>query len=265
MRVGQIGVAIRALAGNRVSLLYTLALMPLFGVFSSYLASSERMIGKVFERPGLFSWIFGGTAVIMGAASLWVARQVERVGLHRLIRGVLWFYTASSAGMTIISIAAGGAPNLWLWLVALSIALACHQMLFPQMNAGAMMPVGHVAGAAAAIIGTFSTVGGAVVGAVVDAAFNNIVTPFSVAFFAAGVIGIVTTGYQNQVGAELFERRDDYIGHRRQVGAVPLPGGSGTLMLAPTPVPEPFSASEPDARGNRPSWWIEMVRTDGSS
>ena len=64
-------------------------------------------------------------------------------------------------------------------------------MLFPNLNAAAMSPVGHVAGTAAAVYATVTTAAGAIVGARLDNAFDGTVNPFSLAFAVAGVISLV--------------------------------------------------------------------------
>jgi len=177
---------------NRKALGYTLAAMPLFGVFSSYLASSERIVGDVFGRASWFPFVFGGTAVVMGAASLVSGRVVNRVGVERLIGRVFLAYSAACVGLVIVAVAAHGRPAFWPYLLVLVAVLATHNVLFPNMSAAAMQPVGHVAGTAAAIFATASTAVGAIVGSRIDAAFDDTVNPFSWAFLiAAAVSGLL--------------------------------------------------------------------------
>ena len=76
MRAG--AVRARVIATNRVALCYTIALMAMFGVFSSYLASSERIVGDVFRHRPLFPFVFGGTAIVMGIASVVTGRREPR-------------------------------------------------------------------------------------------------------------------------------------------------------------------------------------------
>jgi DHA1 family bicyclomycin/chloramphenicol resistance-like MFS transporter len=53
------------------------------------------------------------------------------------------------------------------------------------------VPVGHVAGTAAAVFASVTTAAGAVVGARLDHAFDGTVNPFSLAFGIAGVVALV--------------------------------------------------------------------------
>ncbi len=189
MRLGQVWVAAKAIARNRTALGYTLGTLPLFGVFASYLASSERLVGKVFDRPSLFPYVFAFTALSMGAASLFIGKNVERIGMHRMIRYIFAIYVVVT-GLCLAIVRMGhGKPNFWLFFAVFTLVLMAHNSLFPQLNSGAMMPVGHVAGAAAAIMGTTSNLVGAVVGALIDHSFDGTVNPLALAFFAAGIIG----------------------------------------------------------------------------
>ena len=49
----------------------------------------------------------------------------------------------------------------------------------PNSNTAAMMPLPHVAGTAAAVLGTVSTAGGALLGSVIDGRFDGTIEPFA--------------------------------------------------------------------------------------
>ena len=57
--------------------------------------------------------------------------------------------------------------------------------LVPNTNTAAMAPLAHVAGMAAAIIGTISTIGGALLGSIIDSAFDGSVLPFTLGAFSS--------------------------------------------------------------------------------
>jgi MFS transporter, DHA1 family, multidrug resistance protein len=190
LHVQQVWVAAVAMIRSRHALFYTLASVALFGAFSSYLASSERIIDEVFHHRSWFPFIFGGTAVLMGAGSMAVGRNVGRLGLDRLIRWALIAYTVVAAAMYALSYLADGHPAFWPFLVLLALVLVGHNVLLPNLNAAAMVPVGHVAGTAAAIYATITTAAGALVGSRLDKAFDGTVNPFSMAFAAAGLVAL---------------------------------------------------------------------------
>jgi DHA1 family bicyclomycin/chloramphenicol resistance-like MFS transporter len=190
LHVGQVWIATMAMVRSRHALIYTLASVALFGAFSSYLASSERVIDEVFHRRAWFPFVFGGTAVLMGAGAMVVGRNVTRIGLDRLIRWALIAYTGVAIAMYGLSRSSDGRPPFWPFLILLAMVLVAHNVLFPNLNAAAMVPVGHVAGTAAAVYATVTTAAGAVVGERFDRAFDGTVNPFSLAFAVAGVIAV---------------------------------------------------------------------------
>jgi DHA1 family bicyclomycin/chloramphenicol resistance-like MFS transporter len=173
---------------NRQTMGYTLAMTSLFGVFMSYLASSELIISEVFQRAEQFPYIFGGLAAVMGAAMLVNAAIVSRVGLDRLVRIILTGYVAGSAAMVGLALTTNGAPNLWIYLFGLAAMLSMHALLIPNLNTMAMNPMGKVAGTAAALIGTISTALGAGLGAIIDRLFDGTVLPFTLGLFVCGVV-----------------------------------------------------------------------------
>jgi DHA1 family bicyclomycin/chloramphenicol resistance-like MFS transporter len=72
----------------------------------------------------------------------------------------------------------------------LAIVLVFYNVLFPNLNAATMIPVGHVAGTAAAVYATVTTAAGAVVGERLDKAFDGTVNPFSLSFAIAGLVAL---------------------------------------------------------------------------
>jgi DHA1 family bicyclomycin/chloramphenicol resistance-like MFS transporter len=167
-----------------------LSSVAIFGAFSSYLATSERIVGDVFHRPSWFPYVFGGTAILMGISSMTVGRNVERIGVDRLIRWAVIAYTAAAVAMYLLSITSDGVPSFWPFIILLAMVLVGYNVLLSNLNSAAMVPVGHVAGTAAAVYATVTTAGAAFVGQRFDKAFDGTVNPFSLAFACAGILAL---------------------------------------------------------------------------
>jgi MFS transporter, DHA1 family, multidrug resistance protein len=191
LRFGRVLASARYVVADRQTTGYTLALTALYGVFTSYLASSEIIFGRTFGRADQFPLIFGGLAGVMGLAMLANARVVGRVGARRLSHLVLIFYVGAAAVLAGLAWATDGRPPLVLFLVGLAVMLVCHALLIPNFNTVALAPMGHVAGTAAAIIGTVPTAVGALLGSLLDRAFDGTVLPVSVGFFGYGVLALL--------------------------------------------------------------------------
>jgi DHA1 family bicyclomycin/chloramphenicol resistance-like MFS transporter len=168
---------------------FTVAQTATFGLFASYLATSELFIGDVFGLGAWFPLIFGGTALGMGAGMLANPRLLDRYGLRRWLRLVLGGYVAATMLLATIALVTGGRPPFWLFLAGLLPVLLAQGFVTPNLNSAAMMPMGHIAGTAAAVIGSISTLGGALIGALIDRAFDGTVLPFAIAGAVLGLIG----------------------------------------------------------------------------
>jgi DHA1 family bicyclomycin/chloramphenicol resistance-like MFS transporter len=184
--------AVREVLTNRETFGYMMAMTMTFGVFTSYLASSERIFGEIFDYAGQFPLIFGGLAAAMGLAMLLNATLIERVGAKRMVHVVLIAYTIGAGVLWIITDAADGNPSFPVFLVGLAGMLSLHALLIPNFNTIAMLPMGHIAGTASAVIGTISLAGGAFLGSLIDRQYEDTVTPLVVAF---ALLGLAAFGF----------------------------------------------------------------------
>lgn len=193
LRFDRVARAARLVVTNRHTLGYTLAMTALFGVFSSYLASSEIIYGEVFGRADLFPLLFGGTAAVMGLANIANGVIVERVGVRRLVHLLMLGFLGVAVAMVWIAVRTPDAPGLWAFVIVLGLQLLVYAMLFPNLNTVAMDPMGSVAGMAAAVIGLVTIAGGALLGAGLDRSFDGSVRPISWGFLAAGAMALAIT------------------------------------------------------------------------
>jgi DHA1 family bicyclomycin/chloramphenicol resistance-like MFS transporter len=180
--------AARIVLTNRMTVGYMLSFTALFGGFASYLASSELIFGDVFGLAEEFPLIFGALAVVMGVAALINGFLVERVGLRRLIRLVMAGYLLAAAGLVLLSVSTQGVPPFWAFATLMAALLSMHALLIPNMNSAAMIPMAPVAGTASAIIGTVATAGGALLGTLIDRAYDGTVIPLIFSFLILGVV-----------------------------------------------------------------------------
>ncbi len=193
LHLGRVAQAARYVVGNRQTLGYTLVLTVLFGVFSSYLASSEIIFGDVYDRADLFPFIFGGIAAVMGIAMTGNGLVVARFGVRRLVHAAMIGFTLVGGLMLVLALASGGAPPLGVFIAILAFQLMLYSLIFPNSNTIAMDPMGSVAGMAAAVIGMVSIAGGALLGSLLDRAFDGTVVPISSGFLLAGLASLAIT------------------------------------------------------------------------
>lgn len=203
--------AARTVLTTRFTMGLTVAQMFIFGFFASYLASSELIIGDVFGLGRWFPFIFGGAALVLGAGMLLNPRFVNSFGLRRVVRVVLLGNVAASIVFVSIALVSGGEPPFIVYMVGLAPLLLVHSLVIPNLNAAAMIPMGRVAGMAAAIIGCVGTLGGAAIGALIDRAYDGTITPFALAALAVGLVAYAVYRWADAVWPSPTEHELDAV------------------------------------------------------
>jgi DHA1 family bicyclomycin/chloramphenicol resistance-like MFS transporter len=188
LSAGDVGRSCRTVLIAPGSYGYLISLTALFGVFISYIASSEIILDEVFDLSDWFPLFFGVMSLVMGAGMLLNGRIVERVGLDRLSGLVFVANLVAVAILLAVALATDGTPSIWLFAVALAPILFTVQMLLPNLMTASMKPLAHVAGTAAAIFGVVPGVVGAVIGAVIDSQFDGTITPLAIGFVVSNTI-----------------------------------------------------------------------------
>lgn len=190
LRFDRIVRATRTVVSNRQAVAYGLAMTALYGVFISYLGSAELIFGDTFDSGGIFPYLFGGVAAVMGLAMIANARIVERVGTRRLSHITLLAYVAMAGGLVTLALMTDGRPPLWAFVVGIALMLGAHALLIPNFNTIAMAPMASVAGTASSVIGAVQIAVGALLGAQLDRAFDGTIIPISIGFLGYGLIAL---------------------------------------------------------------------------
>jgi DHA1 family bicyclomycin/chloramphenicol resistance-like MFS transporter len=206
LRARTLGAAARAVLTSRFAMGLVAAQMLVFAFFASYLASSELIIRDVFGLQAWFPVIFGGSALVLGAGMLLNPRLIDRLGLRRWLRLVLSGYLVAVVLFAVAMLATGGEPPFWLFMASLLPVLLAHSFVIPNLNAAAMMPMGNIAGTAAAVVGSIVTLGGAALGAIIDRLYNGTVLPFALAGVSMCALGYASYRWADAVWGDAAER-----------------------------------------------------------
>lgn len=177
-----------AVVRSRQTVACGVALTAVFGVMTSYIGSSEIMVDEVFGQADRFPLIFGVMAATLAIGSLLSARLVVVHGLGRLLQGGSAYLLATSLLLFAIVATTDGSPPLPLFLLGLGLLLPGISILVPSSNTAAMAPLGRVAGMGAAVLGTVTTAGGALLGGLTDNAFDGTALPFAAHLLVYAVV-----------------------------------------------------------------------------
>jgi len=193
--------AFREACTNPVTLGYTVAAGLVFGAFVGYLASTQQVLGELYGLGKLFPIYFGANALAFGAASMLNARLVMKLGMRRIAGSSLAATSALSLVFFIVMLLLEGHPPLWALMGYLLLTFFFVGVLFGNFNALAMEPMGHIAGVAAAVVGSLATIISSVLGWLLGQAYDGTVRPM-----IAGFAALTTLAGLSMILAERYRR-----------------------------------------------------------
>jgi DHA1 family bicyclomycin/chloramphenicol resistance-like MFS transporter len=196
LSAGRIVRAMGEVVTTRAALGYTLAAGTVFGAFIGYLNSSQQVFQVTFGVGELFPAFFAVLALAIGASSLVNARLVMGLGMRRLSFTAVFTLTGLSVGFAAVTVAFGGLPPLWAFMLWGVASFFCIGILFGNLNALAMEPLGHIAGTGAAVVGSLSTalslLSGIAIGQVYDGTVLPLVSGFAVLGALSAAVMLIT-------------------------------------------------------------------------
>src|SRR5690606_14820278 len=180
--------SIRSILSNSVCLRYTAVTTFLFTGLSSWVSSSEHILGEIYGRPELFAWIFASVGFIAALSALTNSRLSSKFGARRTIRGLLIVYSLVGALLLACTFAWGDPPQMTLFFIAIALLVGLNLAVEPNSSALAMEPMGDRAGMASAIYGTSFFFIGAALGSFISNLLANTVFPLIASFFLIGIV-----------------------------------------------------------------------------
>jgi DHA1 family bicyclomycin/chloramphenicol resistance-like MFS transporter len=176
----QILSSIREILKIRPVLGYTLTAGLLNGIFLGYLNSSQQIFQEQYALGDLFPIYFATISLSLGMASLLNARLVMRYGMIKLVQWALGTVFGLAVIFLGVSLALAGQPPLMMLMAYLMVSFFCTGILFGNINALAMQPLGRLAGIGAALVGSLSTLISMLLGMVIGRSYNGTVLPLVV-------------------------------------------------------------------------------------
>ncbi len=173
---------------NRVSMIYSIAGMFIFGSLVGMLNSSQQIFVEIYGLGALFPIAFAGVAVLMAIASYLNSRIVIQYGMRRLAHFALIVFTICAITLLVLSMTIN--IPLPVFYGFLGILFFMFSWTAPNMNSLSMNPLGKVAGTAASTFGFFQTLGGALFGLWVGRLYNDTIIPLAAGFAIAGLVSL---------------------------------------------------------------------------
>ncbi|MEZ5924432.1 MAG: multidrug effflux MFS transporter [Hyphomicrobiaceae bacterium] len=181
-RFSSFAASYREAATHPIAMPFMIAEGLVFGAFLPYLASAQHIFQDIYAQGTAFALYFSSLAASLGIALLANSKLVMRFGMQRLTQSALLFVVALALLMLAATWVIGGQPPLWLFMGYMLLTFAGIGLVFGNLNALTMEPLGHIAGIGAAVLGTVSTFLGMVLGVAVGWWIDGTVVPLIVGF-----------------------------------------------------------------------------------
>ncbi len=185
---------------HRVTLGYIVGAGLIFGAFIAYLSTAQLLFKEVFQIEKTFPLYFAVLALSVGVASFLNGRLVMRFGMKLLAnRALIVMFVASVIFLVLLTWLAGSV-SIWLFMLFGAVIFGCIGLLFGNMNALAMEPLGHIAGVASSVIGSVTTLISMVVGMTFGQTYNGTLYPLFTAFALLSLLcWLVTRNIQHEL------------------------------------------------------------------
>ncbi len=185
LRVSAFTHGLRTVISNRTSMSYMLCMGLCFGSFIGYLGASQQIFQEQFGAGEAFSLYFGALALVLGLASLLNARFVARLGMRAICLHAMAAIVVASVLFLLLHAVLDTVTLPWFVGYA-AVLFFAFGLIFGNLNAIAMEPMGEIAGMASAVIGAVSSVISLALGTLIGQSYNHTLIPIACGFLVLG-------------------------------------------------------------------------------
>lgn len=180
---------------NKSVMGYTIINGLIFGVFLAYLSASQHIFQNIYRTGEHFPYYFAALAASLGIASLLNAKWVLIFGSKKISYYALAAIIALSAITLLYISTKTSAFSLIEGMIYLSLLFFMVGLLFGNLNALAMEPLGHLAGIGAGIIGSISTFISIPIGSLIGTSIDTDLSHFILGFLVCSSLSIIILKY----------------------------------------------------------------------
>jgi MFS transporter, DHA1 family, multidrug resistance protein len=180
LAAGQVLDAFRQTVTNRQTLGYALVAGGVLGSLFAYIFIAQQVFNGIYQLGHYFPLAFAGVAVGTAIAGFVNSRLVGRLGMRVISHMALIGYIVIAAIM--LAAAKLQMIPLPLFMVLSVLLMFAFGLMISNFTALAMEPQGHIAGTAASLYGSITTLLGIAVGATIGQDFDGTLVPFATGF-----------------------------------------------------------------------------------
>jgi DHA1 family bicyclomycin/chloramphenicol resistance-like MFS transporter len=197
LAVGEVFDAFRQTLTNRQTLGYALVAGGILGSLFAFVFTSQQVFTEIYKLGYYFPLAFAGVAVGTAIAGFVNSRLVGRLGMRVISHAALLGFVVIAATM-LVAAKIQMLPLPLFMVLSISMMFAFGLMI-ANFTALAMEPQGHIAGTAASLYGSITTLLGIGIGATIGQDYDGTLVPFATGFLlctlaALAVVLVVEKG-----------------------------------------------------------------------
>ena len=184
---------VRVFGSSQRTVAYTVAQGLVLGAFLGYLSLAQPIYQQTYSTGSAFVLWFGLAALAIGLASVLNGHLVMRLGMRVMTRHALLLVILAALCFLVPVLLSHGVPHFAWFMLWVMVTFGGVGILFGNLNALAMEPLGHMAGLGAAIVGSLSTFIALPLGWLIGAGYQGGVSSLVVGFAALSMCALLIT------------------------------------------------------------------------
>lgn len=186
--------AVKEILGHPTTRLTIIILALGFAMLFSTLSSVQQVFDITYGNGPEFPYYFGVIALLATSSGFINARFVERLGMRAMIKGMLLLQVGLSSVMLLSTFIVSD-PSLSFAIYIIWVFSMFFQagLMFGNLNALALEPMGHIAGLAASIITSFSTIGAMIIAIPLAMSFDGTARPIAMGVLVCAILALYLT------------------------------------------------------------------------
>lgn len=194
---------VRIIVGRRDVMAFTVLLGCIFAGLLLHISTAQSIFQDVYQTGNRFPLFFAMLAIGSSIISFSNGKIVQRVGMLPCVSFALSVLLLASCVLLIVSLFFDGVPPFALFMGLGMVMFACLGMIFGNVNAMAMEPLGKMAGLGASLISSLSSLIAIVLSTLVGQFYNFTAVPLASGFVLFSFIALVMLGYGHKFSKTL--------------------------------------------------------------
>lgn len=176
---------------------YTVLLGCIFGGLMLHISTAQSIFQDVYDTGDRFPLFFAMLAIGSAVINFSNGKIVLRIGMLRCVISALSVLLTSSFILLLSTFYFDGVPPFVLFMGLGMVMFSCFGMVFGNVNAMAMEPLGKMAGLGASVISSLSSFLAIILSTVMGQFYHFTVTPLASGFVIFSIIAFVMLRYGN--------------------------------------------------------------------